>query len=109
MAEQKTERQLDLHPDHLQIVRQILQHRLPQCEVWAFGSRAKGTAKPYSDLDLAVITSQPLDLGALAALSDDFSDSELPFKVDVVDWARTSEAFRAIIARDKVVVEGPAC
>jgi len=22
--------------------------------VWAFGSRVKGTAKPYSDLDLAV-------------------------------------------------------
>lgn len=108
MAEPRTARQLDLKPEHLQIVRHILQHRLPGHEVWAFGSRAKGTAKPYSDLDLAVITSQPLDLGTLAALSDDFSESELPFKVDVVDWATTSEAFRAIIARDKVVLEGTA-
>ena len=108
MAEQKAARQFDLKPEHLHIVRQILQHLLPGHEVWAFGSRAKGTAKPYSDLDLAVITSQPLDLGVLAALSDDFSDSALPFKVDVVDWATTSEAFRAIIARDKVVVAGRA-
>lgn len=99
---------LDLHPDHLQIVRHILQHRLPQHEVWAFGSRAKGTAKTYSDLDLAIITSQALDLGVYAALTDDFSDSDLPFKVDVVDWATISEAFRTIIARDKVVVQRPA-
>lgn len=105
MAEPTMARQLDLKPEHQQIVRDILQTRLPPHEVWAFGSRTRGTAKPYSDLDLAIITSQPLDLGTLAALSEDFSDSELPFKVDVVDWATTSETFRAIIARDKVVMQ----
>ncbi len=108
MAESAARRQLDLPPEHLKIVHKILQHRLPQHEVWAFGSRVKGTAKQYSDLDLAVIASHPLDLIILAALSDDFSDSDLPFKVDVVDWTTTSEAFRAIIAQDKVVVKRPA-
>jgi predicted nucleotidyltransferase len=46
---------------------------VPQFEVWAFGSRAKcgrGAAKPYSDLDLAVITDQPLPLKTSANLSD---------------------------------------
>lgn len=108
MPEQTADRELDLRADHRNIVHQILQHRLPQHEVWAFGSRTRGTAKPYSDLDLAIITSQPLDMGVLAALSDDFSDSELPFKVDMVDWATTGEAFRAIIARDKLVISGHA-
>jgi predicted nucleotidyltransferase len=48
------ERVLDLRPDQLQIVQHILQRRVPTFDVWAFGSRVKGTAKPYSDLDLAV-------------------------------------------------------
>ena len=106
MTEQTAEHELDLRADHLDIVRQILSRRLPQHEVWAFGSRTQGTAKPYSDLDLAIISSQQLDMDVLAALSDDFSVSELPFKVDIVDWATTSGAFRAIIARDKVAIQG---
>ena len=96
---------IDIRPDHWTIVRDILRRHVPQYEVWAFGSRAKWTAKPYSDLDLAVITDRPLPLALGAAVSDDFSESDLPWKVDVVDWATTSESFRRIIERDKVVVQ----
>ena len=95
---------IDIRPDHWQIVKDILNRHVPQHEVWAFGSRAKWTAKQYSDLDLAVITDRPLPLKVSAALADDFSESDLPWKVDVVDWAKTSESFRGIIERDKVVV-----
>ncbi len=38
-------------------------------------------------------------------LKEDFSDSDLPWRVDVVDWASTDPAFQAIIARNKVVVQ----
>jgi type I restriction enzyme S subunit len=86
-------------------VRKILQDRIPDKTVWAFGSRAKGSAKPYSDLDLAVITDVPLDLDALGALKEAFSESDLPFRVDVVDWAATKQTFRDIIERDKWVVQ----
>ena len=96
---------IDIRPDHWAIVRDILHKHVPQHEVWAFGSRAKWTAKEYSDLDLAVITDQPLSWSVSAALADDFSESDLPWKVDVVDWATTSESFRKIIERDKVVVQ----
>ncbi len=96
---------IDIRPDHWAIVQSILQKHVPQCEVWAFGSRAKWTAKPYSDLDLAVICDRPLSLDVSAGLADDFSDSDLPWKVDVVDWATTSEAFRKIIERDKVTLQ----
>lgn len=96
---------IDIRRDHWEIVRGILQKHVPQYEVWAFGSRAKWAAKPYSDLDLAVITDQPLPLKTSANLSDDFSASDLPWKVDVVDWATTHASFRKIIERDKVVVQ----
>lgn len=96
---------IDIRPDHWEIVRDILHKHVPQYEVWAFGSRAKWTAKPYSDLDLAIITDARLSSSVMAALADDFSESDLPWKVDVVDWAATSEVFQKIIERDKVVVQ----
>lgn len=96
---------IDIRPEHWAIVRAILQRYVPQYEVWAFGSRATRTAKPYSDLDLAILTDQPLPLDVSAALADAFSESDLPYKVDLVDWAATDEAFRRIIERDKVVVQ----
>jgi type I restriction enzyme S subunit len=96
---------LDMQPKHWVIVRNILQRYAAGREVWAFGSRAKGMAKPYSDLDLAIITTAPLSLAQGAALADAFADSELPWRVDLVDWATTDEAFRRIIERDKVMVQ----
>ncbi|MGV0998870.1 MAG: restriction endonuclease subunit S [Fluviibacter sp.] len=96
---------IDIRPDHWEIVQGILEKHVPQYAVWAFGSRATWKAKEFSDLDLAIITEHPLTLDISASLSDDFSNSDLPYKVDVVDWASTSESFRKIIERDKVELQ----
>ncbi|MDD4863974.1 MAG: nucleotidyltransferase domain-containing protein [Alishewanella agri] len=61
----------------------ILQRLLPNYEVWAFGSRVQGNPKPYSDLDLVIINEQPLPLTQLAELAEAFSESDLPWKVDL--------------------------
>ena len=92
---------IDIRPYHWDIVRDILRKHVPQYAVWAFGSRAKWSAKEYSDLDLAIITDKPLPLSISAALDENFSESDLPWKVDIVDWATTSEVFRKFIAQDK--------
>ena len=96
---------LDIRPDHLQIVQAILQKHIPEYEIWAFGSRAKWKAKEYSDLDLCVITKEPLSFTILGLMAEDFSESDLPWKVDVVDWSTTNESFRKIIEKDKVVIQ----
>lgn len=96
---------IDVRPEHWEIVRRILRRHVPAHEVWAFGSRATGTAKPYSDLDLAVIGDRPLPLAVSAALAEAFSQSDLPWKVDIVDWATTDAPFRRIIEEGRVVVQ----
>jgi type I restriction enzyme S subunit len=96
---------IDIAPADWVIVRDILQKHVPDREVWAFGSRAKRTAKTYSDLDLAVMTDTPMSFEVSGALREDFSESDLPWRVDIVDWATTSETFRRIIEQDKVVVQ----
>lgn len=95
---------IDISEVQWSIVRDILRRNLPNCEVWAFGSRAKRTAKPYSDLDLVLVTHTPLPLALSAKLAEDFSESDLPWKVDVVDWAATGDDFRQVIRRAKVVL-----
>lgn len=98
---------LDLTPDQLAEVRQILQLQIPERTVRVFGSRVNGTAKPFSDLDLVVMGDAPLEFRQLAALKDAFAESNLPFRVDIVDWATTSAEFRAIIEeRFEVIGEG---
>lgn len=96
---------IEILPEHWAIVREILRACIPRHEVWVFGSRATRKAKAYSDLDLAVMTQEPLSLDVRAELADRFSESDLPWKVDVVDWAVTSDSFREAIKRKRVLVQ----
>ena len=96
---------IDISPSNWEIVSQILSKYVPQYEVWAFGSRVTGKAKKYSDLDLALISESPIPLDIRAELSEAFSESDLPWKVDIVDWATTSDTFKMIIEKQKIVLQ----
>ena len=96
---------IDIRPDHMEMVRKILWQHVPDREVWAFGSRVTWIAKAYSDLDLVIMGEEPMDLDVLAALKEDFSTSDLPWKVDVVEWASTAASFRTVIEKKRVVVQ----
>ena len=90
--------------DWLEVCR-ILTHYVPHHTVLAFGSRVTGKVKPYSDLDLVILTDQPMSLERMAMIKDAFDESDLPIRVDVVDWATTSAVFRGIIQQDYEVIQ----
>lgn len=96
---------IDLSPDHLNTVKQILAEHVPACEVRAFGSRVTRSAKKYSDLDLAIVGDAALDRSTLARLKEAFEESDLPILVDVLDWQEISQSFREVIARDYAVLQ----
>ena len=77
-------------------------HLPPGSAAWVFGSRATGRARPFSDLDLAIDAGRRLTLDELATLSEAFSESDLPYKVDVVDWQGIDERFRQMIMAERV-------
>lgn len=93
---------IDLAENHLATIRRIMREYAPDCEVRAFGSRVTGGARPYSDLDLAIIGDAPLGLVSLGLIKEAFEESDLPIRVDVIDWHDTSESFRKIIESDCV-------
>ena len=79
-------------------VRAILDAYLPpEYSASAFGSRAGGKPKPWSDLDIVLDGPAALPLTVLAALAEAFDESALPWKVDIVDRHAVSEAFGKII------------
>jgi len=53
--------------------------------VHIFGSRAKGTSKPGSDIDLAIMN-KLAGTKVVLRLNNDFEESSLPYKVDLVDF-----------------------
>jgi predicted nucleotidyltransferase len=100
---------VDLSPDHRRIVLDILGANLPQgSQVWVFGSRATGRARPYSDLDLAIDAGRPLTLDEHAILREAFSDSDLPYRVDFIDWHAIDDRFRRLITAERVSCDLPA-
>lgn len=95
---------IDVRPGELGKVLAILDRHLPGREVRAFGSRVAGKTKAFSDLDLAVMGEEPLSASVMADLRAAFRESDLSFKVDIVDWAVTRESFRRIIEQESVLV-----
>ena len=95
---------VDLRPDLIDQVLAVLSSEVPDAEVWAFGSRAKGTARKNSDLDLAIVGSVAIPVRVMNRLRRAFEDSRIPFQVDLVDWQRLDDDFREVVRRDHVVL-----
>jgi len=95
---------LELTPEQQSNVRELLKHYLPGTEVWAYGSRAKGSPKPWSDLDLVVFTDTS-QRAQVEALREAFEESDLPFRVDLFVWDEVPESFKENIRRERVVLQ----
>lgn len=87
---------------HIELVAECLRsHVSAQHKVYLFGSRARGVAQSFSDLDLC-IDGPDLSYSELSALQDEFSESDLPFQVDVVQKTQLSVDFLRLIKSDFV-------
>ncbi len=91
-----------LKTNELEIVQKIIEQQIPHQDIYVFGSRATKNYKPHSDLDLCVRSEHPLSLQQLSELHEAFSNSDLPMRVDIVDWATASQEFRAIIQKNAI-------
>lgn len=96
---------INLKQDELLLIQSILEAFVPNHSAWLFGSRTTQTIKPYSDVDLAIMTQHPLPTGVMAALSSAFTESDLPYKVDLVDWSTLDETFKTIILNRHEIIQ----
>ena len=84
-------------------VREIVLRELAasSATVYLFGSRARGTARRGSDVDVAVDGASDLSIHTLSRLREVLEESTIPFRVDVVDLRDATPAFR-----ERVLAEG---
>ncbi len=93
-----------IEPEEARIVLDVLRKRIPDRDVWAFGSRTTHKARRRSDLDLAIGGTTPLALDLYLDLKEDFLQSDLPYFVDLLDLADTAPDFKKLIEPDLVPI-----
>lgn len=63
----------------------ILSVLFPEAKIYLFGSRAWGTARPFSDIDVALDEGKRIDILRMSEVHGMFDGSNFPMKIDVVD------------------------
>ena len=92
---------------HLNYLLEQLKLYIPTAAVWVFGSRIKGSHRPASDLDLAVLCDKETAHKILPKLNDVFIESNLPFKVQLLDFNRLPPNMQDNIKKNYVVLFHP--
>ena len=69
----------------------------PSAKIIVFGSRLTPKFRNYSDLDICLDDNRPLDLVKLSYLEEALTQSDILYKVDIVDWNRVTKEFQKII------------
>ena len=83
----------------------LLDRYLPDTTVWAYGSRVKRTAQPYSDLDMVAFADDAHGMD-IFHIKEAFEESVLPFRVDIFCWDELPASFQKNIkARFAVLQE----
>jgi predicted nucleotidyltransferase len=63
-------------------------------KVFLFGSRAAGYAGKWSDYDLGLEAAEAIPPRTMALIQEDLEASDLPVRVEVVDFQRVNPRFR---------------
>ena len=76
---------------------------IPQAKISLFGSRARGTHSPRSDIDIAVDAGLPLAPLAIDEANSVMEATNIKSHIDVVDSNRVSNEMRASILQEGIV------
>ena len=86
------------------IILDIIKRNIPLCDVLLFGSRYKGTNRAASDVDLAIVSPELLSIFELATLKEDFMNSDLPMRADIVEYNAVSDSFKKCIDEGNIKI-----
>lgn len=102
---------LHLSPEILARLKELLAEHAPELEFLAYGSRVNGGGHDGGDIDLVVRNPKSEDRTRSEARTDvedlklELSKSDLPVRVDLLEWSFIPEAFREEISRKHAVIQ----
>ncbi len=69
-------------------------------KIVVFGSRVRGDNIASSDVDIGIIPKGEFNRGQIALLREFIERSNIPYKIDIVDFSTTSEQFKSEVLRE---------
>jgi uncharacterized protein len=81
----------------------IIKKHVPECKIFLFGSRAKGTHQPTSDIDIALHCNNEIEFNVIGKIKEDVEESVIPFFVDIVDINAVSDEMKQQIKNDGIL------
>ena len=97
-----------LRDEDLKLLEELLFKPLREqhSKIWIFGSRARGDHKPFSDIDILYQLPEKhiLSLSDLSDIKEKLEQSNLPYKVDIVNIEDLAESYREGIIKNKVLI-----
>lgn len=99
-----------LKPSEMQEMKKLFQDffgDLDDVKIYLFGSRATGSHKEFSDIDIA-ISSKSRDLAKKISLfNEGWEKSKLPYKVDATSWKDLYKPYLPQIKKEKITLWKP--
>ena len=86
-----------LSKEQIDFIKKILFTYIPNVKAYVFGSRARGNYKRYSDLDVVLDSHSPISIKTWLEIQEQFSESSLPIKVDLIEMNKLDPSFKAKI------------
>jgi len=102
-AEQRRARLAGYLENYKRMLLEIIEHHLPTCRVYLFGSRATGTNQEGADIDVAIDCGQKVDWDTMLDIIGDVEESSIPVLVDVVDLHNVSPEMQEQIFKERIV------
>jgi len=76
---------------------------IPTTKIYLFGSRARGTYRQWSDIDLALDSGTKLETSDIGEITNLLQASSIPYRVEILDIHYASESMKAAIEKDKIL------
>jgi len=68
-----------------------------KCKIWIFGSRAIGSFRLFSDIDILFEPTQTIPSDLIGQIKEDLENSNLPIKVDLVQRKHLAKNYLPIV------------
>lgn len=83
-------------------LKQIVRKYLPDesYRAFIFGSRVVGNNRKFSDIDLGIHGPKSLSPKEYITIKNEFEDSDIPYRVDLVDFTNVSAKFKQVSLRN---------
>jgi predicted nucleotidyltransferase len=91
-----------LHSE-IKIIKMIVYFYLPNSKVIIFGSRVKGLAKRFSDIDILIDNKEEIRLDIVIKIHEEIS-LNIEYLIDLLDITKISDEFKKIVLQTGIQI-----